>query len=100
MGVDDADSADRASAEIARWLIGEGRLASAPLELIDGFCRRLVERGVPLWRLRAGQRLAKPLASAWGVMWTRDGSDTHEYLLKRGNQLQADRARTTFARGP
>ena len=38
---------------------------------------------MPLWRLRAGQRLANPLASAWGVIWTRDGSDTHEYLVPR-----------------
>ena len=71
------------AAEIARWLIAEARLSLAPLELIDRFCRRLVALGVPLWRLRAGQRLANPLASAWGVIWTRDGSDTHEYVVPR-----------------
>jgi adenylate cyclase len=38
---------------------------------------------VPLWRLRAGQRLANPLASAWGVIWTRDGADTREYVVPR-----------------
>jgi adenylate cyclase len=83
MRVDQADGAERASAEIARWLIGAGRLTSAPVELIDGFCRRLLALGVPLWRLRAGQRLANPLASAWGVIWIRDVSDTHEYLIPR-----------------
>jgi adenylate cyclase len=70
-------------AELARWLIGEARLSLGPLELIDRFCHQLVESGVPLWRLRAGQRLANPLASAWGVIWTRDGSDTHEYVVAR-----------------
>jgi adenylate cyclase len=70
-------------AEFARWLIAEARLSLAPLELIDRFCRQLVEFGVPLWRLRAGQQLANPLASAWGVIWTRDGSDTHEYVVAR-----------------
>ena len=70
-------------AELARWLIAEARLSLAPLELIDRFCRQLIELGVPLWRLRAGQRLANPLASAWGVIWTRDGSDTHEYVVAR-----------------
>jgi adenylate cyclase len=78
-----SESVERAVGEIARWLIEEARLTSAPLDLIDGFCRRVVDRGVPLWRLRAGQRLANPLASAWGVIWTRDGSDTHEYLVPR-----------------
>ncbi|MGH6905297.1 MAG: adenylate/guanylate cyclase domain-containing protein [Geminicoccaceae bacterium] len=76
------DRTDEA-AEIARWLIADARLTLAPFELIDRFCRRLVGLGVPLWRLRAGQRLANPLASAWGVIWTRDGSDTHEYVVPR-----------------
>ncbi len=70
-------------AGVARWLIGEARLSLAPLELIDRFCRELIALGVPLWRLRAGQQLANPLASAWGVIWTRDGSDTHEYVVAR-----------------
>jgi adenylate cyclase len=70
-------------AQISRWLIGEARLSLDPLRLISGFCERLVGQGVPLWRLRAGQRLANPLASAWGVIWTRDGAGTHEYLVPR-----------------
>jgi adenylate cyclase len=72
-----------AIAAMASWLIGEARLRCAPLELIDGFCRRLLELGVPLWRLRAGQAIANPLASAWGVVWTRDGAGTHEYTVPR-----------------
>ena len=69
--------------QIARWLIADARLTLEPLPLIDGFCQRLIKLGVPLWRLRAGQRLANPLASAWGVIWTRDGSGTHEYVVPR-----------------
>ena len=38
---------------------------------------------MPLWRLRAGQRLANPLASAWGVIWTRGDAAAHEYLVPR-----------------
>jgi adenylate cyclase len=76
-------------ADIARWLIAEARLSLDPVALVTGFCERLVAHGVPLWRLRAGQQLANPLASAWGVIWTRDGSGTHEYLV----------ARTTLATG-
>lgn len=70
-------------ADISRWLIGQARLSLDPVALIRGFCERLIGQGVPLWRLRAGQRLANPLASAWGVIWTRDGSGTHEYLVPR-----------------
>jgi hypothetical protein len=83
MLMEQPESVEKAADAVARWLIGEARVVCTPLDLIDGFCRRLVERGVPLWRLRAGQRLANPLASAWGVIWTRDGSNTHEYLVPR-----------------
>ncbi len=68
---------------IAEWLIGEGRLIGEARPLIDGFCRRLLAAGIPLWRLRAGQRLANPLLSAWGVIWTRDGSGDEEYVIAR-----------------
>ena len=52
----------RAIAAIASWLIADARLRCAPLELIEGFCQRLLALGVPLGRLRAGQALANPLA--------------------------------------
>ena len=69
-------------ADISRWLIANARLSLDPMGLIEAFCERLAQHGVPLWRLRAGQRLANPLASAWGVIWTR-GARAHEYLVAR-----------------
>src|SRR3954454_9539496 len=69
--------------EIVQWLIAEARLSLAPLVLIDHLCHRMVDLGMPLWRLRAGQRLANPLAGAWGVIWTRDGSPAQEYTVPR-----------------
>ena len=77
----DDGSEDRIKKAVARWLIGPARLGLAPVALVDGFCRRLLAQGVPLWRLRAGQAIANPLASAWGVIWTRDGAGTHEYTV-------------------
>jgi hypothetical protein len=59
---------DNRVVQFARWLIAEARLSLAPLELIDRFCRQLVAFGVPLWRLRAGQQPANPMASACGVI--------------------------------
>ena len=73
---------DDGAAQISRWLIAEARLSLNPVGLITGFCEHLIGQGVPLWRLRAGQRLANPLASAWGVIWTR-GASAHEYLVQR-----------------
>jgi adenylate cyclase len=81
--MDELDQDDAAIAAIAGWLIADARLNCAPLDLIDGFCRRLLALGIPLGRVRAGQALANPLASAWGVIWTRDGAGTHEYTVPR-----------------
>jgi adenylate cyclase len=81
--MDQAAEDHDAIAVIASWLIADARLNCAPLALIEGFCRRLLALGVPLGRLRAGQAIANPLASAWGVIWTRDGTGTHEYTVPR-----------------
>jgi adenylate cyclase len=77
------DQARDDEAAIAGWLIADARLCPDPVAIIGGFCARLIDQGVPLWRLRAGQALANPLASAWGVIWTRDGAGTHEYRVPR-----------------
>ena len=63
------------------WLIGEGRLLSDGVAITDGYAHRLVAAGVPLTRVRIGQRLANPLLSAWGVIWTPE--DTTEYTVTR-----------------
>ena len=63
------------------WLIGEGRLLSDGVAITAGYAHRLVAAGVPLARVRIGQRLANPLLSAWGVIWTPE--DTTEYTVTR-----------------
>ena len=63
------------------WLIDEGRLLSDGVAITAGYAHRLVAAGVPLTRVRIGQRLANPLLSAWGVIWTPE--DTTEYTVTR-----------------
>jgi adenylate cyclase len=69
------------AAKISLWLITEARVSLDPVALVTGFCERLIGQGVPLWRLRAGQRLANPLAAAWGVIWRRGDAAADEYLI-------------------
>ncbi|PSJ53706.1 adenylate/guanylate cyclase domain-containing protein [Mesorhizobium ephedrae] len=58
---------------IAAWLIGPARKSLPPEGIVGGLAERLVVAGVPLWRVRIGQRVSNPLIGAWGVIWTRDG---------------------------
>jgi len=62
--------------KVATWLVGTARVALSPVEIVAQFCDRLVEIGIPLWRVRVGQRLINPLLGAWGVTWMREtGAD-------------------------
>jgi adenylate cyclase len=68
--------------ELAKWLVGPARVALTPSDTVAQYCERLVAAGVPLWRVRVGQRLLNPLISAWGVIWVR-GSGAEEYTVPR-----------------
>jgi len=68
--------------DLVRWLVGPARTALAPIETVAGCCERLLTAGVPLWRVRVGQRLANPLIGVWGVKWVR-GSGAEEYTVPR-----------------
>jgi adenylate cyclase len=68
--------------ELASWLAGTARVGLTPVEIVAQTCERLVQAGIPLWRVRVGQRLLNPLLSAWGVIWMR-GSSAEEYTVPR-----------------
>jgi adenylate cyclase len=68
--------------DLATWLVGTARVALSPVETVAQTCERLVDAGVPLWRVRIGQRLINPLIGAWGVIWQR-GTGAEEYTVPR-----------------
>jgi adenylate cyclase len=68
--------------DLARWLVGPARVALDPAKIVAGSCERLVAAGIPLWRVRVGQRLANPIIGAWGVIWAR-GLGAEEYTIPR-----------------
>src|SRR4028119_2433556 len=68
--------------DLARWLAGPARIGLTPVEIVAGCCQRLLAAGVPLYRVRVGQRFANPLIAAWGVIWVR-GSGAEEYAVPR-----------------
>jgi adenylate cyclase len=69
--------------DLASWLAGPARVGLTPVEIVAQTCERLVHAGIPLWRVRLGQRLANPLIGAWGIIWVR-GSGAKEYTVPRG----------------
>jgi adenylate cyclase len=66
--------------DLARWLAGPARTALAPADIVTEYCERLLAAGVPLWRVRVGQRLANPLIGVWGAKWVR-GAGAEAYTV-------------------
>ena len=72
------------------WAVQQG-LRGVPADLLfDGFCRRLGEAGVPLWRGFASLRTLHPQWGGYGYVWRRDvGAVRHEYY-PRGDEQDRD----------
>ncbi|EIM26220.1 adenylate/guanylate cyclase domain-containing protein [Microvirga lotononidis] len=68
--------------KFATWLVGTARVFLSPVEIVAQACERLTGAGIPLWRVRVGQRLINPLIGAWGVIWMRE-TGAEEYTVPR-----------------
>ena len=71
--------ADRA-ARLSKWLTQEGRFVSGNRELLDQFCAKVVEAGVPLSRSWLHIRTLHPEFAGVSRVWRR-GMQTEERFL-------------------
>jgi adenylate cyclase len=51
------------------WAVRQGLSGTAAEELFAGFCRRLADAGVPLWRAFAAMRTLHPQWGGYGYSW-------------------------------
>lgn len=58
--------------ELHVWAVRQGLVGAAASELFDGFCQRLVEAGLPLWRAYAAMRTLHPQWGGYGYTWQRE----------------------------
>jgi adenylate cyclase len=58
--------------ELHIWAVRQGLLGTPAAELFDGFCRRLIAAGVPLWRGYAAMETLHPQWGGYGYTWRRD----------------------------
>ena len=56
---------------IGQWLVTQGLLGAQPVEIMDGFCQRLVDGGFPLARGVIGLRMLHPHYGAVACLWRR-----------------------------
>src|SRR2546430_16964672 len=60
-------------AEVSAWLTEAGLAGEAEPVLLDGFCRRAIEAGVPLARAVVIIDTLHPVYEGRGFRWRRDG---------------------------
>ena len=58
-----------AAGDIVAWTVGVGLEGLGQADLLAGYCERLVDAGVPLWRASMGADTLHPLNAAQGHRW-------------------------------
>ncbi|WP_298728724.1 adenylate/guanylate cyclase domain-containing protein [uncultured Ferrovibrio sp.] len=72
----------------ARWLIDHGGEVMPISDLIEGFCRHLLQEGIPLLRVSTGLPSMHPLTLTRGFSWTRGQGVT---MAARGHEVRQSR---------
>ena len=69
---------------ITTWVINRGLGGAGQADLMGGYCERLVEAGVPLWRAAIGIDTLHPLIDARGLWWVAGEGVTENVFLRGG----------------
>ncbi len=72
------------SEDIIAWAVQAGLGELSHADLLVGYCERLIEAGVPLWRASIGANTLHPLVVAQGHRWTEDDGVREELFARTG----------------
>lgn len=64
--------------DLIDWLVTNGLEGADHEELLEGFCTRLVDQGLPLMRFHAAQSTLHPVYGGMGYSWYRSGGGSSE----------------------
>lgn len=80
---------DRPDPALADWLVDQGLQGTPQVEILQGYCDRLVQAGVPLMRVHLAQSALHPRYGGIGFDWLRGGHVEGEHYAHRDTPLQA-----------
>jgi adenylate cyclase len=72
------------AADIARWVTGAGLTGMTELELLHGFCHRLVAGGVPVARVNIVIDTLHPIHEGRVFRWRRDDQGDLDHMVEYG----------------
>jgi adenylate cyclase len=79
-----------AAEDIVAWTVRVGLDGLDQADLVAGYCERLVEAGVPLWRASVGADTLHPLIVAQGHRWLA-GEGVHEEFYRRARNPEGEK---------
>lgn len=68
---------------LVNWLMDKGLQGASQQDLLNGYCRRLTEMGVPLFRFYLAQRAFHPHFGGIGFSWTCDAGISQQHYQYR-----------------
>ncbi len=78
------------TAALIRWILTDGRDFASISRFVSGLCLRLVEAGVPLWRVTIYAATLHPQLRGFGWRWWRNRRLTEEVRIPRGIEVSED----------
>ena len=86
--------------QLRKWLIEAGLAGKSETELLDGFCRRALEAGLPIARAVLIIDTLHPVHEGRAFRWRREAGQTHTELVEYGptseGQAAEDWRRSVF----
>ena len=77
---------------IANWIIAAGLAGKSEMAMLDGFCRRAVDAGLPIARAGVIIDTLHPVHEGRAFRWRREDSGAPE-LIEYGPTTEGDAAR-------
>lgn len=87
---------EAAGADLIDWVLRQATEGDSLKDLLTGLCGRLVDRGLPLWRVSLGMPAIDPTFRGAGVNWWRD-RPFEVTLMRHGPVGEADFERSPIA---
>jgi len=76
--------------DLCRWILTEGHDVPTPARFVNALCRRLVDHGIPLWRVTIYAATLHPQLRGFGWRWWRDRHGIEEVRVGQGTELSAE----------
>jgi adenylate cyclase len=75
--------------ETVDWIIEAAVRGAGEIEIVDGLCQRLNERGLPILRMQLAHRVLHPVYAGLGLRWVREKGASQEDWARAAGDMDS-----------